>query len=299
LTTDAGNYEVSLRAVGSGIQDAAANSLAVGNFATWRVLIPGDVSADNRVGLRDLGRLGRNLGLPSPTPEQGDLNRDNAVNRADMVALLGYYGSVLPPLGSGTGVNSAAITEQVAASDAETIVVAGPTSIIVEPGPIMEPAPSAVTIPFTLPSSSIIHVVASTESGVANAHALAVPEPLRIYVAAAPLTRPARSATESAFLDRDFRPSNTVGRPVPASKFAGRFLQPVALSGHPATALLAYLSDLEDRSVNDSNALLTHPRRDPTLDRVATDAAFADLDALALSARCGIGLSSLRKVRPQ
>jgi hypothetical protein len=97
LTTEPGKYELSLRAVGSGIQDAAANNLTVGNFGTWRVLIPGDLSADNRVGLKDLGRLGRNLGLTSATPEQGDLNGDLTVGRPDLVVLLDYYGSSLPP----------------------------------------------------------------------------------------------------------------------------------------------------------------------------------------------------------
>ncbi len=97
LTSVPGKYELSLRAAGSGIQDAATNSLQVGTFETWRVLIPGDLSADNRVGLKDLGRLGRNFGIAMPTPEQGDLNRDLTVNRPDLVTLLGVYGSSLPP----------------------------------------------------------------------------------------------------------------------------------------------------------------------------------------------------------
>jgi hypothetical protein len=108
LTGQPGKYELSLQAVGSGIDDAAANSLTVGAFTTWRVLIPGDLSGDNRVGLKDLGRLGRNLGLTSATPEQGDLNGDTTVGRPDLVTLLGVYGTSLPPLGSGAVAHDAA-----------------------------------------------------------------------------------------------------------------------------------------------------------------------------------------------
>jgi hypothetical protein len=108
LTGQPGKYELSLQAVGSAIQDAALNGLEVGTFETWRVLIPGDLSADNRVGLRDLGRLGRNLGLTSATPEQGDLNGDTTVGRPDLTTLLSYYGSSLPPLGSGAALPNVA-----------------------------------------------------------------------------------------------------------------------------------------------------------------------------------------------
>ena len=55
LTDVPGKYEVSLRAIGSGITDSAANALTVGTFKTWRQLLPGDTSGDNRIGLLDLG----------------------------------------------------------------------------------------------------------------------------------------------------------------------------------------------------------------------------------------------------
>jgi hypothetical protein len=103
LTNVPGKYELSLFAVGSGIEDAAANPLLAGSFMAWRLLLPGDLSADNRVGLKDLGRLGRNLGLTSATPEHGDLNGDSTVNRPDLIVLLGHYGSALPPIPSGSG----------------------------------------------------------------------------------------------------------------------------------------------------------------------------------------------------
>ncbi len=108
LTDVPGKYEVSLLAVGSGITDAAANPLLVGSFTTWRRLLPGDTSGDNRIGLLELGRLQRNLGTTSGAAEEdGDLTADGAVDRSDLVALLGIYNTTLPPKPVATAFNGA------------------------------------------------------------------------------------------------------------------------------------------------------------------------------------------------
>lgn len=98
LTNLPGKYEVSLPAVGSGIEDAVTNALSVGSFATWNRLLPGDTSGDNRIGLLDLGRLQRNLPTASgATQEDGDLTSDQAIDRADLAVLVGIYNTTLPP----------------------------------------------------------------------------------------------------------------------------------------------------------------------------------------------------------
>lgn len=111
LTVVPGKYELSLPAVGSGVEDAAANPLLVGTFTTWRRNLPGDTSGDNRIGLLELGRIQRNLGTTSgATQDDGDLTADAAIDRADLVALLPIYNTTLPPKPVATSFNGAGAT---------------------------------------------------------------------------------------------------------------------------------------------------------------------------------------------
>jgi hypothetical protein len=165
---------------------------------------------------------------------------------------------------------------------------------------VSEPAgPSAVTTAVVVPSSSIVDAAPSTELAGPSAEATAVVAPSSIIVDAAPSTKPAGPRAERVFVDRDFRSRETERRPVSTNRFSGRLLGSVADSERPATALLAYLSDVEDRRGKDSDEHLTHPCRDRAIDRIATDEVFADLDSHTLSALCRIASSGLRKVRHQ
>ena len=68
-------------------------------------LLMGDMDQNDRVDLRDLAILHSNIGTTSgATRAMGDLTRDGAVNRDDLVRFVAAYGrSVAPPAGPGAG----------------------------------------------------------------------------------------------------------------------------------------------------------------------------------------------------
>jgi hypothetical protein len=83
---------LSLRSVGSGIRDAANNSLPVGAFDVWLTTIAGDFNQDGYVGIADLGILQSHLGQSGATALQGDMNGDTLVNRTDAALFARVYG---------------------------------------------------------------------------------------------------------------------------------------------------------------------------------------------------------------
>lgn len=104
LTNEPGKYELSVRAVGSGIHDAAANSLIVGNFETWRVLIPGDYNQDGIVDAADYVVWRKFLGTTGVTAYTGaDGDGDSTIDQDDHGVWRAHYGETLPPPGSGSG----------------------------------------------------------------------------------------------------------------------------------------------------------------------------------------------------
>ncbi|RIK74487.1 MAG: hypothetical protein DCC68_22985 [Planctomycetota bacterium] len=92
LTALPGAYELSLRALGSGIRDLANNALPVGAFDVWLTTLAGDFNQDGYVGPTDLGILQAHLGATNATPLEGDMNGDMLVNRADAALFSRVYG---------------------------------------------------------------------------------------------------------------------------------------------------------------------------------------------------------------
>jgi hypothetical protein len=92
LTALPGEYELSLRAFGSGIHDAVGNPLPVGAFDAWLTTIVGDFNQDGVVGSADLGMLQAHLGKTGATPLEGDMNGDTIVNRSDAALFAKVYG---------------------------------------------------------------------------------------------------------------------------------------------------------------------------------------------------------------
>ncbi len=83
LTNSPGRYELSLAAPGSGITDVTGNPLLVGAFATVSVQSDGDVNRDDQVNVADIDALFAALRQAQATP-RFDVNGDGHVNRRDM-----------------------------------------------------------------------------------------------------------------------------------------------------------------------------------------------------------------------
>jgi hypothetical protein len=99
LTAQPGEYDLSLRSVGSGIHDAAANLLPVGAFDVWQMMVAGDFNGDHRLDCADINLLvaavaagSGNLGL--------DLNGDSGLSLADVTVWLSLAGAAHLPSGS-------------------------------------------------------------------------------------------------------------------------------------------------------------------------------------------------------
>ena len=96
LTNIPGKYELSLPAIGSGIDDAAGNLLPVGNYRTWEVLLKLDLDEDHDVDGFDFLKWQINFGLTGADPIDGDSTGDGLVGDADRLDWEAGFGTAIP-----------------------------------------------------------------------------------------------------------------------------------------------------------------------------------------------------------
>ena len=92
LTALPGRYELSLRAFGAQIADAANNRLVAGAFAAFQVLADPDLNGDAVLDCADVDALVAALAAGSSSPIY-DINGDGRVDRTDLSRWLGLAGA--------------------------------------------------------------------------------------------------------------------------------------------------------------------------------------------------------------